>query len=114
MRTLASDVEDNADHIFNNSQAAMHWNAVSGLTSEVGEISEIFKKAYFHGHPWTDETTIHLKKELGDLLWYVMLMCYANNYNPAEILQINIDKLKARYPEGFETQRSINRAEDDI
>lgn len=114
MRTLAEDVMQNDEHIWNDPRAAMHWNAASGMSSETGEINEILKKFYFHHHPWTDAMEIHLKKETGDLMWYIMLFCFSNGWNPAEILQMNIDKLKARYPEGFSTERSINRVIGDI
>lgn len=114
MRTLADNVRDGDPDIFGNSKAAMHWNAASGIASEAGEINEIYKKIYFHGHPFNEATMEHLKKEQGDLLWYCMLNCFANGWDPREILQMNIDKLKARYPEGFSTERSINRKAGDI
>lgn len=114
MRTLAEDVEKNAPHIFADPRAAMHWNAASGIASEAGEINEIYKKVYFHGHPLDEATMVHLKKETGDLLWYAMLNCFANGWDPREILAMNIQKLKARYPEGFSTERSMNRASGDI
>jgi NTP pyrophosphatase (non-canonical NTP hydrolase) len=114
MRTLAPRVEEGDLTIFADPRAAMHWNALSGLASEVGEINEIYKKHYFHFHEWTEETEIHAKKEVGDLLWYVMLLCFSNGWDPVEIMQVNIDKLKARYPEGFSTERSVNRSADDV
>lgn len=106
MRTLAPEVE--ADTF------KMHMNAVTGLASETGEINEIMKKHYFHGHPLDAVGKDHLKKELGDLAWYWALMCYANGFDASEVLSLNIAKLKARYPEGFSTERSINRSKDDI
>lgn len=114
MRTLAEDVKANAPYIFADPRAAMHWNAASGLGSEVGEILEIYKKVYFHGHPLDEATMYHLERETGDLMWYVMLQCFANGWDPAEILSMNIQKLKDRYPEGFSTERSMNRAKEDI
>lgn len=114
MRTLAQKVIDNDPSIFANPRAAMHWNAASGLASEAGEINELYKKHYFHFHPWSPEFEEHLKKEHGDLAWYFALSCYANRWDPAEILQMNIDKLKARYPDGFSTERSMNRAPGDV
>jgi NTP pyrophosphatase (non-canonical NTP hydrolase) len=89
-------------------------NAATGIASEAGEINEITKKRYFHDHPNTGETIKHMEKELGDLIWYWALMCFSYNLEPAQVLQTNIDKLKARYPEGFSTERSMNRAEGDI
>lgn len=55
-----------------------------------------------------------LKKELGDVMWYMAMICYSFGFNLDEILQMNIDKLKARYPEGFDTERANHRAEGDI
>lgn len=92
----------------------MMLNATSGLSSESGEINEIVKKWLFHGHPMDEASRIHMMKELGDLAWYFVLMCYALNEEPAEVLGVNIEKLKARYPNGFETEKSINRAPGDI
>lgn len=89
-------------------------NAATGLSSETGEINELVKKRFFHFHPWTPENQEHIKKELGDLAWYWALMCWCHGLDPAEVLHANIEKLKARYPEGFSTERSINRAAGDI
>lgn len=56
----------------------------------------------------------HAKKEMGDVLWYVAMMCESFGWNMDEIMQMNVDKLKARYPEGFDTVRANNRAEGDV
>jgi NTP pyrophosphatase (non-canonical NTP hydrolase) len=106
LRTLASDVK--ADHF------KVCMNALSGMMSETGEVAEIIKKHFFHHHPMDDASRIHLKKEMGDQMWYWAVMCYAFDFDPAEILAINITKLIARYPEGFSTERSLNRAPGDI
>lgn len=97
----------------------IHWkdivlNASTGLASETGEVNEIIKKHFFHGHPLDQDMRDHMKKELGDVIWYWALMCFAFGFDPANVLGTNIAKLKARYPEGFETTRSITRAEGDI
>lgn len=113
-RTLADNVRDGTVVQTWPAHAAMALNASSGLASESGEVNEIVKKWLFHGHPMDAATEIHLKKELGDSMWYWALTCYAFNFDPAEILAMNIEKLRARYPDGFETARSINRAKDDI
>ena len=102
-----------ADRVRKNNML-VELNAATGIASEAGEINEITKKRYFHDHPNTPETELHMKKELGDLVWYWALMCYAYGFEPAEVLQVNIDKLKARYPDGFSPERSINRAAGDI
>lgn len=92
----------------------MNWqqelHALHGMVGEIGEIHSIYQKAY-QGHDASDE---HLKKEVGDLLWFIAEYCTANDWNLEDIMQINIDKLKARFPEGFEVDKSLNRAEGDI
>ena len=72
---------------------------------------DILKKFLFQGHS-LDEN--HLAKELGDVAWYLAVSADALGYGLEDIFQMNIDKLKARYPDGFDADRSINRAEDDI
>lgn len=84
------------------------------MASEMGEVAEILKKHFFHGHPMDEATRVHLQKELGDMQWYWAVMNHAFSMDPAETLQININKLIARYPEGFSTERSLNRAPGDI
>lgn len=86
-------------------------NASLGLSGEVGELNDYIKKAIFHGH--TVES-VKVKKEIGDCCWYLALMCESFGFELEEIMQMNIDKLKARYPEGFSEERSQHRAEDDI
>lgn len=113
-RTLADNVRDGTVIQTWPENAAMALNATTGLASEGGEIAEIVKKWLFHGHPMDEETLVHLKKELGDAQWYWVLTCYAMNIDPAEVLATNINKLMARYPNGFETERSLNRAPGDI
>jgi NTP pyrophosphatase (non-canonical NTP hydrolase) len=83
---------------------------VFGLNSEAGEVAGILQKEY-QGHEIDPE---HLKKELGDCLWMIAEACDALDISMSEVAQMNIDKLKARYPEGFEVERSLNRAEGDV
>ena len=83
-------------------------NACMGLPGEVGESVDMIKKWIFHGHDLDEDK---LAKELGDILWYVALMCHSLGWDMEEIMQMNIDKLKARYPEGFSEQASIYREE---
>jgi NTP pyrophosphatase (non-canonical NTP hydrolase) len=83
-------------------------NTALGLAGESGEVADLIKKALFHGHPLDREA---LYKELGDVLWYLAVMADALGYNLGEIAQANVDKLRARYPEGFSEERSINRRE---
>lgn len=86
-------------------------NACLGLSGEVGEFNDLIKKAIFHEKPLDNQ---HAKKELGDILWYVSLMCTGFGWDLDEVLQINIDKLKARYPDGFDIEKSNNRKEGDV
>ena len=86
-------------------------NAGLGLSGEAGEATDIIKKHLFHGHKLKKE---HLAKELGDVMWYVALNATIIGYDLEEITQMNIDKLKARYPEGFSEYKSQHRAAGDI
>lgn len=86
-------------------------DGVLGLTGEAGEVSDIIKKWVFHEKPLDIE---HFKKELGDVMWYIAMICYSMQFDLDEILQMNIDKLEARYPEGFNVERANNRAEGDV
>ena len=85
-------------------------HAVFGLTSEAGEVAGIMQKVY-QGHPFDKE---HLKKELGDCLWMLAEACFALDFSMDEVMQLNIDKLKARYPEGFTAERSLHRKAGDV
>lgn len=89
--------------------------AMIGMTSEAGEAQEIVKKILFQGKPFTEETRIHLKKELGDVIWYWINACNALDLDPNEVVQQNVEKLQARYPGGnFDAHYSENRKEGDI
>lgn len=83
-------------------------NGALGLTGEAGEVADIIKKYIFHRHNLNREELI---KELGDVCWYVALLSYTIGVPLEEILSINIEKLKKRYPEGFSEENSINRKE---
>ena len=86
------------------------FNACLGLSGEVGELNDMIKKWIFHEKPFDEE---HAKKEMGDVLWYVAMMCHSFGWDMDEILQMNIDKLKARYPQGFDVELANNRKEGD-
>lgn len=86
-----------------------------GLTAEGGEVMEIVKKLVFQGKKWDDETIFHLKRELGDVMWYVMQCLLALDTDLDEIVEMNIDKLKKRYPGGeFDAYYSEHRQEGDL
>lgn len=86
----------------------MLMNGVLGLCGETGEVADIVKKATFQGHELDKE---HVAEELGDVAWYLAIAAYAIGYNLGDIFQGNVDKLKKRYPDGFDKSRSINREE---
>jgi len=83
-------------------------NAALGLTGEAGEVAEVIKKHLFHATPLDEEA---LAKELGDCLWYIGAFATVLGLSLDDIAQRNIDKLRKRYPEGFDTERSRNRTE---
>ena len=84
-------------------------NGVMGLCGESGEAIDVVKKHLAQGHPLDKE---HLAKELGDIAWYLAETATAIGYSLEDIFQMNLEKLKKRYPEGFSAARSINRPSD--
>ena len=86
-------------------------NSALGLCGESGEVADLIKKHRFQGH---DLDLDHVAKELGDISWYLAVGAYAIGYDLETILQMNVDKLKARYPDGFSVDRSLHRAENDV
>lgn len=77
-----------------------------GITGEAGEVADLIKKHLYHGH---DMDYYELVKELGDVLWYVALGCEVAGVDMDYVMQVNIQKLKNRYPDGFNSERSIHR-----
>ena len=89
--------------------------AALGLSAESGEFTEIVKKILFQGKPVTQENLFHMKRELGDIMWYFIQACIALDTSPEEIIEMNVDKLKSRYPGGeFDVHYSENRKEGDL
>jgi len=89
--------------------------AAIGLSSESGEFIEIVKKAVFQGKPLDKDVQFHLKRELGDIMWYVANACRALDLTLDDIVSENVDKLKSRYPGGeFDVHYSENRKEGDL
>jgi NTP pyrophosphatase (non-canonical NTP hydrolase) len=89
--------------------------ACLGLAAESGEFIEIPKKIFFQGKALTDENVFHMKRELGDIMWYWINACRALGLNPNEVIEENVNKLKARYPGGeFDVYHSENRQQGDI
>ena len=85
-------------------------HALFGIASEVGELSGLFQKK-LQGHDIDEE---HLMKECGDILWMLAEILTARRHTLEEVAQMNIDKLKARYPDGFDAEHSLHRGADDI
>lgn len=86
-------------------------NAALGLCGEGGEVADIVKKATFQSHELNVE---HVAKELGDVAWYLAVGARAIGYDLETILQMNVDKLRARYPDGFDAEKSQHRQAGDI
>lgn len=86
-------------------------NGLMGLNGEAGEAIDILKKHLFQGH---ELYTAHMAKELGDVAWYLAVSANAIGYDLETIMQMNVDKLKARYPDGFDAEHSLHRNQDDI
>ena len=89
--------------------------AALGLSAEAGEFTEVVKKIVFQGKPYNEENIFHMKRELGDICWYLAQACMALDTTFDEVIEMNVDKLKARYPGGeFDVHHSENRVEGDL
>ena len=89
--------------------------AAFGMSAEAGEFTEVVKKIFLQGKPYTEENVFHMKRELGDLCWYLAQACMALDISFEEVLEMNYEKLSARYPEGaFDVYRSENRVQGDL
>ena len=88
--------------------------AALGLGSETGEFVEIVKKMYLQGKPPSEDNIFHMKRELGDIMWYWVTACASLNLDPYEVISENQEKLAARYGEKFEIERSEVREEGDL
>ena len=89
--------------------------AAVGMSAESGEFTEVIKKIIFQGKPVNEEILFHLKRELGDIMWYVAQACMGLGVSFNEIVEMNVEKLEARYPGGsFDVHYSENRKEGDL
>lgn len=104
-RLAARTLIDAPDFDIPDGEIMLVWNAI-GLAGEAGEVNDIIKKGVFHQHGINRDELI---KELGDCLWYIAALCTKLDVNMAEVMERNIDKLKARYPDGYSSEASINR-----
>lgn len=84
---------------------------LEGLMGLNGEAIDLMKKVLFQGHEFDRE---HMAKELGDIAWYLAVSADAIGYDLESILQMNVDKLRARYPDGFSMEQSLHRSANDI
>ena len=99
------EVQRTSSVMLDGSKEAIYMTGL-GLMGEVGEYAEIIKKGFFHGHPIMHQDVI---EELGDILWYWTACCKVMGIDPLHVINYNIQKLHIRYPNGFDTERSINR-----
>ena len=107
-RVTELDVEGDAD-------VPRLLTAALGLTAESGEFTEIVKKIILQGKPYNEENVFHLKRELGDICWYIAQACMALDTTFDEIIEMNVRKLEARYPGGeFDVHKSENRKDGDL
>jgi NTP pyrophosphatase (non-canonical NTP hydrolase) len=104
-----------------NDTATAHMNpsllltAAIGLAAEGGEFAEIPKKIFFQGKPYNEEARFHMKRELGDIMWYWINACRALDLDPNDVIDENVNKLRSRYPGGsFDTHYSENRQDGDL
>lgn len=123
VQAVTSNESNNYDHLHrrleelrsSNFNVALLMTAGIGLASEGGEFNEIVKKIFFQGKPLNDESHFHMKRELGDIMWYWVNACRALNLDPNEVIAENVRKLESRYPGGsFDAYYSENRKEGDL
>ena len=89
--------------------------AALGLSAEAGEFTEVVKKIILQGKPYNEDNVFHMKRELGDICWYLAQACMALDTTFDEVIEMNVDKLKERYPGGeFDVHKSENRKEGDV
>ena len=109
LKNSFSDIEENSDI-----KTPRLLTAALGLGSETGEFVEIVKKMFLQGKPPTEDNIFHMKRELGDIMWYWVTACASLNLDPFEVISENQEKLAARYGEKFEVGRSEVRKEGDL
>ena len=99
----------------NGTNTSQLLTAALGLSAEAGEFTEVVKKIIFQGKPYNEDNVFHMKRELGDICWYLAQAFMALDTNFDEILDMNIEKLSARYPDGaFNEYYSENRKEGGV
>ena len=99
----------------NGTNTSQLMTAALGLTAEAGEFTEVVKKIVFQGKPYNEDNVFHMKRELGDICWYLAQACMALDTTFDEVIEMNVEKLESRYPGGsFDVHHSENRAEGDL
>jgi len=99
----------------NGANVTQLMTAALGLTAESGEFTEVVKKIFLQGKPYNEENVFHMKRELGDICWYLAQACMALDTTFDEIIEMNVEKLQSRYPGGsFDVHKSENRKEGDL
>lgn len=113
LETLIQRLRDLQDEDMVN--VSMLMTASDGIVAEGGELKEIVKKILYQGKPLNEDNVFHMKRELGDIIFYWIVGCMAINENPYEVIEENIRKLKARYPGGeFSIIKSEVRSKNDL
>jgi NTP pyrophosphatase (non-canonical NTP hydrolase) len=98
-----------------NVNISLLMTAAIGLAAETGEFAELPKKIVFQGKPCDEDTIFHMKRELGDIMWYWVNACRALNLDPNDVILENVNKLESRYPDGeFDVHYSENRKDGDL
>lgn len=111
MLNRITELQNNYPHV----NIALFMNSATGIGSEGGEIEEIMKKVIWQGKELTDENLFHIKRELGDLIFYFTNMCRAIGVKPEDVIAENVNKLESRYPGGkFDVFHSEVRKEGDL
>ena len=118
---VTSDASNNTNDMvarlneLDNINPALLLTAAIGLAAEGGEFAELPKKIVFQGKPCDEDTIFHMKRELGDIMWYWVNACRALNLDPNDVIEENVNKLKSRYPDGeFDVHYSENRKQGDL
>ena len=107
-RITKLDIEDDAD-------VPRLLTAALGLSAEAGEFTEVVKKIILQGKPYNEDNVFHMKRELGDICWYLAQACMALDTTFDEVIEMNVEKLKERYPGGeFDVHKSENRKDGDL
>ena len=89
--------------------------AALGLSAEAGEFTEVVKKIFLQGKPYNEDNVFHMKRELGDICWYLAQACMALDTTFDEVIEMNVEKLQSRYPGGsFDVHKSENRQDGDV